>query len=111
MIVRDDEIGHVGQIDLELGDIAKHCLGPRTRIDQQLVTIGFDECRKTPLADALAGVSGQHGGQHGDLQRLDLGTRRRLALSRPRGGQQEDGERSAQRDSCHRDLAWVSSCH
>ena len=50
VVVRKDHFSNIGQIDLQIACVLKHGIRVRSRIQQHSMTIGFDQCRKSPLA-------------------------------------------------------------
>ena len=64
MVVRDDEIGHIRQMDPELDGVTEHGFRALAGVDQQSPAIDFEQRRESPLADATTGVSREHRGQH-----------------------------------------------
>ena len=70
VIVRDDQIGHVREIDAEFDGVAEHSLRALAGIDQHSSAIHFKQRRKSPLADATTGITRQHRGENRHFDRF-----------------------------------------
>ena len=61
--VGQDDVGNAGQIQCELLRVFEHCIGLRTRVEQDPATVRLDQCREPPFANE---VIREHGGEDHD---------------------------------------------
>jgi len=61
--VGQDDVGNAGQIQCELLRVFEHCIGLRTRVEQDPATVRLDQCPEPPFANE---VIREHGGEDHD---------------------------------------------
>ena len=72
VVVRQDDVVHVRQIDMQGPGVPKHQVGGGARVVENPVPVDLDQCRVAPLAVARMRVAADIGDQHGDLQRVHV---------------------------------------
>ncbi len=72
MKVAENHVLHIAEIDFQFAGVFQNGVRAGAGIEKNFVTIGFDECGKTPFADA---VIGEHRGKDRDFEGVKLGMR------------------------------------